>query len=218
MGLFSVDFQDVPNRGVIAQGGLKFRATVEYLNSYFDPVLQYVSLNDLIGEAVFWFLMPSTIAIWAFPFFLYFNGLPSALVWTLGVHLVAEATHLLVYIKPLNYLVFVLGNKILQGVVYLTVAVVCAVTGHISWTAALIGVYLAYALGLADLCVGILAFPVNRFVGLPTSDQLLRLIGWHYGRKHGQDPLNWKMCGKEDGQGQQPTPPYSVNRGGSPQG
>ena len=201
MGLFSVDYQDVPGRGVIAQGGLKFRASEESLCHYFAPVLPYVSLNDLIGEAVFWILMPSTVAIWTFPFFLYSEGLPSALVWTLAVHLVAKVVHLLVYIKPLNYLVFVLGNGILQGIAYLVAAVVCALTGHLPWAVALVGVFLAYAVGVADICVGILTFPVNRFVGLPTSDQLLRLIAWYYGRKHGQDQSNWKMYEKEDEQG-----------------
>jgi len=190
MGLFAIDYQDVPGRGVIAQGGLKFRAREESLCRYFATILPFVSLNDLIGEAVFWSLMPSTAAIWTFPLFLYLKGFPSALVWMLAVHLLAQVTHLLVYIKPLNYLVFVLGNRALQIVAYLIVGIVYGLTGHITWAIALVAVFLLYALGLPEIVIGILTFPVSR---LPTSDQLLRLIGWHYGRKHGQDTNEWRM-------------------------
>ena len=194
MALFAVEYQEVPGRGVIAQGGLEFRASEHSLLHYFAPILPFVSLNDLIGEAVFWILMPSTIAVWAFPPLLYIKGLPQALVWMFGFNILAAAIHLLVYIKPLNYVVFILGNKILQFVVYVVLVVASARTGHNHWAIALSGVFLFYAIGVAELILGVIILPVNRFVGLPTSDQLLRLIGWYYGRKYTQgDPTKWKM-------------------------
>lgn len=202
MGLFAVEYQDVEGRGVIAQGGLKFRASEDSLCHYFAPILPFVSLNDLIGEAVFWILMPSTIAVWAFPLLLYMKGLPSALVWSFGLHILAYVIHLLVYIKPLNYLVFILGNKVLQFVAYVVLVVVCALTGHIAWAIALAVVFLFYVVSVSEILVSILTFPVNRLVGLPTSDQLLRLIGWYYGRKYTKDdPTKWKMFDETEKQG-----------------
>lgn len=194
MGLFAIDYEDVPGRGVIAEGGLKFRASEEYLRRYFAPILPFVSLNDLIGEAVFWSLTPGTMAVWAFPLLLYREGLRSALLLTLAVHASWEIVFQLVYIRPLNYLTFALGNRLLQAVGYLIAGIVCASTGHLGWTFALIGVLVAYTLALPDLVVGVVTFPFNLFfVKLPVSDHLLRLVGWYHARKHGQDPMSWTM-------------------------
>jgi hypothetical protein len=194
MGIFAVEYQDVPGRGVITQGGLKFRASEPSLCRYFAPILPFVTLNDLIGEAVFWFLMPSTIAVWSFPLLLYLKGLPWALIWMFGLYIFAQVFHLFMYVKPLNYLIFILGNRILQLVAYFVIAIVFMLKGYIAWAISLAAVFLFYAVGVSEIIAGIFTFPVNRFVGLATSDQLLRLIGRHYGRKYTQDdPTNWKM-------------------------
>src|SRR5215207_4367404 len=106
MGLFAVDFQDVPGQCLYAQGGLKFRADEEPLRRYFSQVLPYVSLNDLIGEAVFWVLFPSSLAIWTFPFLLYLYGVGFSLMAGVVLFLLAGIVHQYVYLKSLNYLVF----------------------------------------------------------------------------------------------------------------
>jgi hypothetical protein len=202
MPLFAVEYQDVAGRGVIAQGGLKFRASEQSLRHYFAPILPFVSLNDLIGETVFWILMPSTIAIWAFPPLLYLTEFPWALVWMFGLYILLQVVHLLLYIKLLNYVVFILGNKVLQFIAYVVLVVASALTGHIAWAIALAAVFLFYAVGVSEIFASILTFPMNRFVGLPTSDQLLRLIGWYYGRKYTQDdPTTWKMFEDTEKQG-----------------
>ena len=194
MGLFSVEYQDVPGQGVIAQGGLKFRAPEASLSRYFAPVLPYVSLNDLIGEAISWILMPATVAIWIFPLLLYLYDIPMALFIMLGVQVAAEILHQLVYIKPLNYITFYLGNKILQVVAYVVLALVFGFSGHGSWIIPLAGVFVYYAIGLGNVVMSILDLFLAMFVGVPKSDQLLRLIGWHYGRKYtNDDPTKWTM-------------------------
>ncbi len=194
MGLSAVEYRDVSGRGVVAQGGLKFRASEQSLSRYFAPILPFVTLNDLIGEAAFWILMPSTIAVWTLPLLLYLTGLPWALTWTIGLYLLAHIIHQLVYFKSLNYIVFMLGNRILQFVVYLFLAIVFANTNHLDWTITLAAMFLCIALGLDVIFVSPLTLVLNRFVGLPTSDQLLRLIGWHYARKYTEDdPTKWKM-------------------------
>ena len=202
MGLFAVEYQDIPGRGVLAQGGLKFRASERSLSRYFAPILPFVTLNDLIGEAVFWILIPSTIVVWTLPLLLYLTGLPWALAWTIGLYLLAHVIHLLVYIKPLNYLVFILGNRILQFIAYIILAAVFAFTTHIDWAITLATMFLYFALGLDVIFVSPLTLVLTRFVGLPTSDQLLRLVGWYYGRKYTtDDPTKWKMFDEKGQEG-----------------
>jgi len=194
MGLFSVSYQDLPGRGVIAQGGLKFRASEESLRRYFAPILPYVSLEDLIGEAVFWVLAPSTVAIWTFPCLLYFKGLGLAIAWTIGINIALHVVHLFVYVRALNYLIFVLSNRLLQLLAYVVVGTVFGLTGHLAWTIALGIAFLFYAVGLDVICFGVLIFPFHYlFVALPTSDQVLRRVGWYHGSKHGENPRDWKM-------------------------
>jgi len=106
MGLFSVDYNNVPGKCIYAKGGLKFRADEESLSRYFAPILPHVSLNDLIGEAVFWILLQSTIAIWIFPFLLYTHGILYVIVVSIILYLIVAIVSLLVYIRPMNYIVF----------------------------------------------------------------------------------------------------------------
>ena len=193
MGLFAVEYEDVPGQGVIARRGLKFHATQESLSRYFAPILPFVSLNDLLGEAVFWSLMPSTIAVWAFPVLLYLYGPFFGVVLTLALQIVAEVADELVYIKSLNYFVF-WGNATVQFVAYVIMAVVCAFSGHVAWALVLAGVFIFYASGLNEVLFTLLGLVLAMFVGLSQSDQLLRLIGWHYGRKYTRDdPTKWRM-------------------------
>jgi hypothetical protein len=208
MGLFAVEYQDVPGRGVIAQGGLKFRASEEALSRYFAPILPYVSLNELIGEAVFWITIPSAITIWAFPLFLYLYGLPLGLLLALGLHVIAEVIHQIVYIKLLNYLSF-FGNRMVQIMAYIILGIVFGFTGHGTWTIALAGVLTFYAVGLSEVLMSVVDIFLAKFVGIPKSDQLLRLIGWHYGRKYtNDDPTEWTMF--DDGNAGRP--PKDINR------
>ena len=194
MGLFAVKYQDVPGRGVIAQGGLKFRATEESLSHYFSSILPFVSLNDLIGEAVFWIIMPSTITLWIFPILIYKQGLPLSLLWIVLLHVALYIIHLFIYVKPLNYLVFVLANPFVEFSFYIITGIYFVYLGHISWAIAMGSVFIFYKVGLDVVLISALTFPINRFVGLPTSDALIKLIGWHYGRKYtNEDPTEWKM-------------------------
>lgn len=118
MGLFSVDYQNVPGQCVYAQGGLKFSADEEALRRYFSPILPYVSLNDLIGEAVFWVLLPSSLAIWTFPFLLYYQGGVLAVVATLLLSTFVGIVHQYVNLRSINYWVFIFGNRLLWLVVW----------------------------------------------------------------------------------------------------
>lgn len=202
MGLFSLDYQNMPGQCVYAKGGLKFRADEDALRHYFAPILPYVSLNDLIGESVFWSMLPSTVAIWTFPFLLHSQGILFAIIATLVLYLVAEIGHMAFYIKPLNYVVFILGNQFLSLVVYIIWAVILILSGSIVG-AIILGVwFLFFALGLSQI---IFLFPIIPFLtklfSLPPSDQVLKNVGWHYARKFGIDPTKWKMYDQETGNG-----------------
>jgi len=193
MGLFSLNYRNVPGQCVYAEGGLKFRADEYKLRHYFSPILSYISLNDLIGEAVFWSLLPSTLAIWIFPVFLYFKGILFALISTLILYLIAEIGHQIFYSKLLNYIVFILGNKVLAFIIYLILAIILIHSGFIKQVIALAGWFLFSASGSIELMSFPIALISVKFFGLPESDQVLRNIGWHYGRKLGLNPLRWGM-------------------------
>lgn len=194
MGFFWVEYQNVPGQCVYAKGGLKFRADEDALLRYFAPILPYVSLNDLIGEAVFWILLPSILAIWTFPIFLYSQGILFAIIATAVLYLIAEILTLIFYIKPLNYLVFIFANPLLKVAAYIVWAIILILSGSIL-EAIILGIYfLFFAFGLDVLMFGFLLIPLFvKLFSLAPSDQVLRNINWYYGRKFGLDPTEWKM-------------------------
>jgi len=193
MGLFSLNYRNVPGQCVYAEGGLKFRADENMLRHYFAPILSYISLNELIGEATFWSLLPSTLAIWVFPIFLYFKGTFYALMATLILSNIMEILHQLFYSKIINYAIFILANNILALIVYFILAIILI---HLNFFKEAIVLIVWGFFSISGL-VEIIFFPIDlalvKFFGLPKSDQILRNIGWHYGRKLGLDPLQWKM-------------------------
>jgi hypothetical protein len=130
-------------------------------------------------------------------------SLPLGLLLALGLHIIAEVIHQIVYIKLLNYLSF-FGNRMVQIVVYVILGIIFSFTGHGTWTIALAGVLIFYAVGLGDILMSVVDIFLAKFVGIPKSDQLLRLIGWHYGRKYtNDDPTEWTMF--DDGNAGQAT-------------
>lgn len=197
MGLFSLNYQNVPGQCVYARGGLKFRADENTLRRYFSPILPHVSLNDLIGEAVFWSMLPSTLAIWTFPFLLYFKGILFALITTAILYLIVEIGHLSFYLKPLNYIIFILGNNFLAFIVYLIWTAILIFSGSIERVIILGIWFVFFALGFSQLILLPLLPILTKFFALPPSDQILRNIGWYYGRKSGFDPTKWKMFNNE---------------------
>lgn len=198
MGLFAVDYQDVPGECVCAQGGLKFRADEEALRRYFSQILPYASLNDLIGEAVFWVLFPSSLAVWTFPFFLYFEGVAFALVITVVLFLVAGIAHQYIYLKSVNYLVFILGNRLLQLAGYIVWTLIFFNEGSLSNILILGAWFIFFALGFGDSMLGLLPILFRgRVFSLPLPDQVLRTVGVYYGTKFEADPLTWKMYDEE---------------------
>ena len=195
MGLFAVDFQNVPGECIYTQGGLKFRADEEALRRYFSQVLPYMSLNDLIGEAVFWVLLPSSLAIWTFPFLLYYQGVGLAVVVTLLLSTFVGIVHQYVYLKSINYWVFIFGNRLLWLAGYILWTVIFIFHGS-SANVVLLGVWLIiFWVGLGDTIHSFL-LPMlfrKKFFSLPLSDQVLRTIGFYYGVKFGMDPFTWRM-------------------------
>jgi len=198
MGLFSVEYRNVPGQCIYARGGLKFRADEDALYQYFEPILHNVTLNDLIGEAVFWSMLPSTIALWTFPFLLLCKGAIFALITTIIIYLILEIGHLSIYIKPLNYIIFILGNNVLAFIVYIIWAVIFIITGAKGQIIILGAWFLFFAVGLNKLIILFPFIPIlTKIFSLPPSDQILRNIGWNYARKYGIDPSKWKMRDRE---------------------
>lgn len=195
MGLLWVNYQNVPGQCVYAKGGLKFRADEEALCRYFAPILPHVSLNDLIGEAVFWVLLPSTLVIWIFPFLLFYSQeMLFAIIVAVALYLLLEIGHMSFYLKPLNYLVFILANPLPQLILYIVWAVILIRSGSVDKFIVLGVWFLFFKLGFDKLIFSPLLISLNEaHFSLPPSDTVLRNIGWYYARKFGIDPSKWKM-------------------------
>ena len=194
MGLFAVDFNNVEGQGVIAQGGLRFRADEASLRRYFAEILPHVSLNDLIGEATFWLLLPSAIAFWLFPVLLYYLDISFAVYATAAIYLVATVSHFLVYSKPVNYLVLLFSQRVPRLIAYAGWATILVLKGLTTKAIVLGAAYLVFGFGVEARMIGTLLSPVYaKLFSLPPSDQVLRNVGWYYAEKRGIDPTAWSM-------------------------
>lgn len=190
MGLFLLDYKNVPGRNIYARGGLKFRADEHSLRHYFAPILPYVTLNDLIGEAVFWSVLPSTLAIWTFPI-VFYRG--EFIIIVIALYVLAQILHMTIYLKWLNYLVFVFSNKLLEFLFYAILAGVFMQNGSV-FAAVILGiVFLFFAIGGDEFHFGLIMLALlshawfrpftKRFLYLPRSDQILWNVSRFYRKK-----------------------------------
>jgi hypothetical protein len=179
MGLFKLPYKNVPDFGISARG-IKFSKDEEYLRNYFAPILDFISLNDLIGEAVFWLLFPGTICFYLFLVCLIFLGPLASILIALGAYVALDFLHHLIYFKPLNYIVFALGNPIPKIIMILITSIIFYKTGNT--------IYILYAglwYFLGDFLEQIAIIPFRmiylKFIfSLPTNDQVLRNVGLYY--------------------------------------
>ncbi|MFI5339710.1 MAG: hypothetical protein ACHQ7N_07720 [Candidatus Methylomirabilales bacterium] len=194
MGLFAIDYKNVDGQGVYARGGLKFRADEESLRRYFAEILPHVSLNDLIGEATVWLLLPSTTAFWLFPVLLYYLDISFAVCATAAVYLVATVSHFLIYSKPVNHLVLLFSQRVPRLIAYAGWATILLLKGLTMKAIVLGASYLFFGFGVEARMIATLLAPVYaKLFSLPPSDQVLRNVGWYYAEKHGIDPTTWRM-------------------------
>jgi hypothetical protein len=198
MGLFAVDYKSVEGQGVYAYGGLRFRADEASLRRYFAEILPHVSLNDLIGEATFWLLLPSTIAAWVLPVLLYYLDISAAIYMTAGIYLVATASDFLVYSKPVNYLVLLFSQKVPRLLAYAGWVTLLLFKGLTTKAVILGAFYLFLGFGLEGRIFASLLTPLYAMLfSLPPSDQVLRNVGWYYAEKRGVDPKAWRMSDRK---------------------
>jgi len=179
---------------VFARGGLRFRADEASLRRYFAEILPYVSLNDLIGEATSWLLLPSAIAFWLFPVLLYYLDIALAVYATAAIYVVTTVSHFLIYSKPVNYLVLLFSQKVPRLLFYAGWATILLLEGLRSKAIVLGASYLFFGFGVEARMIATLLTPVYaKLFSLPPSDQVLRNVGWYYGVKHRIDPTSWSM-------------------------
>lgn len=129
MGAFTIKYQNHPGSGITAQGGLKFYEDEQTIERKLHPLPSYVPLSDLLGEAVFWFQFPETLAIWIFPLLLFAYGFPIAILVTSAIYIAAAVFYLLRYSRPLNFLHLVLGGTLVPLIAYIAWAVAFIITG-----------------------------------------------------------------------------------------
>lgn len=181
--LFTVDYRTVPGKGLFASGGLRFKTEEADLRREFPAVLDQVPFPRLLGEAALWVLWPSTIAIWAFPAFLQFLSVDYALLADVGVFLAVQIVTMLFYSLPVNYALFVLGNRPLQAGVYLAWGLVYWRAGALARLLPLAIWFLLMAFGVAQVVFVTPFLPLLRGLFSRTpADQALRHIARRYAK------------------------------------
>jgi hypothetical protein len=174
---FAVSYRNVPGKGVFASGGLKFASDEAELRRQYAAALEQSPLAALLGEAALWVLWPSTAAIWAFPFLLWWLRIDLAILADIGLFWLVQIATMLFYSRPLNYAVFVLGNRLLQALGYALAAAAIWWLGAPLKALALAVWLLIMAFGVAQVIFVVPFVPLLRrlFDGTP-ADQALRRI------------------------------------------
>ena len=180
---FSVEYRAVPGKGLFAAGGLRFKTEESDLRRDYPSVLDQIPFPRLLGEAALWVLWPSTAAIWAFPALLQFLRVDYAILADIGVFLCVQIISMLFYSSPLNYALFVLGNRPLQAGVYLLWGVVFWRAGAPGQILPLAIWFLLMAFGVAQVVFVTPFLPLLRGVFSRTpADQALGHVARRYAR------------------------------------
>jgi len=174
--LFAVAYRNVPGKGLFASGGLKFQEEAALRREY-GRVVERMGLEALIGEAAVWVLWPSTAAIWIFPWLLWLWRADAAVLASVGVFLVVQAAHMLFYARWLNYVGFVLANRLLQAVAYLGFVAAFWAAGSKAKAAGVTAWLVLMALGAAQVVFLAPFVPLLKvFFRRSPADQALMLV------------------------------------------
>ena len=179
--LFTVEFRNVPGKGIFASRGLKFQSDESAMRKQYGPVLQSVPLDTLLGEATLWVLWPSTAAIWALPLLLGWLAVDVAVLSAIGLFLAVQVAHMLFYARWLNYVLFVLGNRALQALAYAVFAVAFWRAGAPMKAVALTAWLALMATGVVQVVFVVPFVPLlKQILSRSPADQAL----WNVARRH----------------------------------
>ncbi len=180
------EYRRVPGKGLFLAGGLRFQTEEDAFRREFRKALERAPFERLLGEAALWVLWPSTAAIWVFPALLWRLRVDYALLADIGVFLAVQVATMLVYARRLNYALVVLGNRPLQGVVYLAWAFALWRAGETAKLPALAVWFALMAFGVAQVIFVTPFLPVLRllFARAP-ADQALRQVARRYQKEPG---------------------------------
>ena len=173
-------------QGLFTASGVWFQATEETLREYAGPVLEHVTLPELVRRAERWLRSPMTLAAWALPILLL--GLPSGVAALTALVLFCGWTLLcpsLVSRRGARVAGW-LEQPWLQGLSYVLVLSFLAAQDRF-WA---MGVGLAGFILLRWGIVRRLLHPplraaMRRFYALPPADQVLRAFILRAGVRHG---------------------------------
>jgi len=182
MGLFELPYENIADDGILAKGEIKFAGDEQYLQSYFSKIQVSVSLKDLVGEAVFYLIFPGTVCFYLFIICLIFLNLKTCLLIALSTYIALDFIHRLIYIKPINYIIFVIGHPISKIIMIIIASIMFYIAGNPMRI-----LYACLWYFLAGFLENMIIIPFEMLYSkllfsLPKNDQILRNVGLYYGK------------------------------------
>ncbi len=175
-------------QGVFTASGYWFQATEEMLRSYAGPVLERVSLEELLRRAVRWLRSPQVLALWALPALLMVLSPLAAVLATLVLYAAWGVLSPSLASRHVARLWGLLDNVFLQGLYYVFMLSIVAAQGQYAAMAAGLVGFVAFRWGGVAWLLRPLLRPVQRALyALPVADQVLRAFILRAALEYGVD-------------------------------
>lgn len=202
--LFEYDRTDMPNpkgqpafseeeggyvstpQGLFTASGVWFQATEEALRDYAGPVLEHVSLAELVRRAERWLRSPMTLAAWALPVLLLSLAPTAAALVTLVLYVGWKLLCPSIVSRRAARLAGWLEQPWLQGLFYVLLLSMLAAQNRFAAVGVGLGGFILLRWGLVErLLRGPLRAVMRRIYALPPEDQVLRGFILRAGLRHG---------------------------------
>lgn len=171
--------------GILTASGRRYHVTEEDVEDYAGPVLEHVSLEQLLQWADVWLGSATTIALWALPLLLWGVSPTWGGASAVGLYVVwraaSPALPSLMGVRVLSWL----DHVLVQGLYY--VLVLSALAAAQQYLAVGIGLagFVLLRWGLVQWAFGYLLNPLSRVLyPLPVADQVLRGLIVRVALKH----------------------------------
>lgn len=121
MSNMTVEYQDVPGKGVIIGKRLQLPFDEATLKSMFGPVLDQIGLGQLLGELYHWITMPATISSWVLAIAILRLPIWTALLASFVVFLALKIVYQFVYSLSVNRVASAIGQPFRLLLLYVAV-------------------------------------------------------------------------------------------------
>lgn len=187
---FYEDLYDLPEQNALkTKGGFFIGFSREELSSYFGLLLEKKSLEQMVGETVYWVLIPSIVSIYSYPIILFITGnLGYTLLASLGLLMSMSLFNQSSYNYSINrYLVRPLSNIVPKALFNILGSFLLFRTGHSTFISIspLIWWLLNDRIPLVYLVIELLMIKIkSRMYKLSDPDGVLRQVGIYWAKRY----------------------------------